>query len=117
MYRIFGNGDGPSFSGAVVFLVLSIVLHASYTGEYLSSRYSEQDRLSEMLMTAAIVSKIYRTNMRGSHANGNLAPVVTAILESGVIYSLTTIILLACLVVNSIGLFVVIDAIPPLIVS
>lgn len=56
--------------------------------------------------------------MRSSHTNGNLAPVVTAILESGLIYSLTVMIALACLAANELnGLLVVIDAIPPLVVS
>lgn len=63
--------------------------------------------------------KIYSTNvMRSSRTNGNLFPVVRAILESGLIYSLAIIIVLACLVAKEQrGLYVVTDAIPPLVVS
>lgn len=104
------------FPLTVVFLALSIILHAGYTGA-VSTRYL-REVTSEALTVAAIVWRIYRTNMRSNHTNGNLVPVVTAILESGLIYSLTVVIALACLAANELnGLLVVVDTIPPIVVS
>lgn len=78
-----------------VFLTLSICLHIGYTG--------------------SIAFRIYRSCRRNIHLRRTLTPVLTAVLESGAIYTVTATIMLVCAVVGSPGQFVLGAAIPPLI--
>ena len=67
---------------------------------------------------ATIAWRIFQTNKsRNIRTSGrNLTPVITAVVESGAIHSATAIILLICITMNSVGLPVVMDSVPPLVV-
>lgn len=102
----------------VVFPALSVVLHTSYTGKLSASNIGLSQFTSHTLAPAIIVWRIYHTNKSQSdHTSGrSLIPVMAAVIESGAIYSATAIILLSCISANSVGLPVVMDAVPPLVV-
>ncbi len=101
---------------SVTFLVLSVILHTSYTG---ALKPPSAILSAHPILPGTTAWRIY--HLAGPQTvrttGGILTPITVALIESGAIYSLTAITLLFCTSMNSrSGQLVVMDAVPPLVV-
>ncbi|TCD60725.1 hypothetical protein EIP91_009631 [Steccherinum ochraceum] len=89
---------------------------AEQTGRWITATYA-MTLTTNLIATTLLAYRIWRVNRRTSEfvASKCLTPILLVVIESGAIYSMTIVAALVAFALNSVGVYVILDLISPII--